>query len=126
MSKIKQNICFGVGIFLSFYFIIGFINFIFYKNDYAKVKNILQDVEVIQARKDLKDIESKQVEFNKLNSFCIRQITLPILMDDLIVCKNYTIRYLGYSDSYTTIVEKSNKPLKSELKDIVKLENGSK
>lgn len=115
MSENKKFICFIISVVLIFIIILKFFSFLNYKEDKQTVKLILQDIETIQARNQLVEINKQNKELNKLITYCIRQTTQPILISDFESCKDSSLRYLGYSNSYRTLKQLATRPLHKEL-----------
>lgn len=115
MSENKKFTCFILIMLLVFIFILKFFSFLNYKNDKQTVKIILQDIETIQARKQLIEINKHNKELNKLIAYCVKQTSKPILISDFEDCKNSSLNYLGYSNSYRTLKQLATRPLHKEL-----------
>lgn len=122
MSENKIFTCFVLVVILIIFIIVKIFSFLDYKDDKQTVKLILQDIETVQARKQLVEINKQNKELNKLVTYCVKQTTKPILISDFENCKDSSLKYLGYSNSYRTIKELGTRPLHKELRQAISKE----
>jgi len=109
---------------IAFLIIKGF-NYLDDKKDYYELLKELNSVEetlaILKAKNELKQIESKQPQINKLVAYCLRNVTEPVLVSDMTKCKDDAIKFLGYDESFTSIKNKSNTLVKLDLETYLKL-----
>ena len=122
MSSNKQFFCFICVAILVIFSIHEAYSYIDYKEDKKRVREILQDIETVKARKQLREIDSKTKELNKLIVYCIKQIKEPILITEMETCKDSSIKYLGYNRTYRGIKDLADRPLHKELRQAINKE----
>lgn len=125
MSETKTFTVLIAGALLIAFLIIKGFNYLDNKKDYYELLKELSSVEetldILKAKNELKQIEAKQPQINKLVAYCLRNVTEPVLVSDMTKCKDDAIKFLGYDESFTSIKNKSNTLVKLDLETYLKL-----
>lgn len=125
MSENKFFTMFITGALLIAFLIIKGFNYLNDKSDYYELLKELNNVEetlvILKAKNELKQIEAKQPQINKLVAYCLRNVEKPALVSDMTQCKDDAIKFLGYDESFKSIKNKSNTLVKLDLETYLKL-----
>lgn len=125
MSETKTFTVLMAGVLLIAFLIIKGFNYLDNKKDYYELLKELSSVEktldILKAKNELKQIEAKQSQINKLVAYCLRNVTEPVLVSDMTKCKDDAIKFLGYDESFTSIKNKSNTLITLDLETYLKL-----
>lgn len=125
MSANKLFIMFIAGCLVILILIFKGFSYLNDKNDYEtllkELNSVEETLEILKAKNDLKQIEAKQPQVNKLVAYCLRNVTQPVLVSDMTRCKEEAIGFLGYDQTFKYIKNKANTVSKLDLETYLRL-----
>ena len=81
-----------------------------------KLNYLIDDVETLQARQQLNQINLNSINVQKLISFCLKyEIVPPIRIHDMSLCRAKALTYYSLPINETELKEKASRPLKDQL-----------
>ena len=87
-----------------------------YENAAEKLNYLIDDVETLQARQQLNQINLNSINVQKLISFCLKyEIVPPIRIHDMSLCREKALTYYSLPINETELKEKASRPLKDQL-----------
>lgn len=87
-----------------------------YESSIEKLDKAISDVEKQRAILQLKEIDSRKQEINKLVTYCLsKEVTPPIMISDMKNCRTKALNYLSLPDDEKYLKKLANTPLNKDL-----------